>query len=72
MNPSTTVSFLENAKRNGEELSDKELRDIVMNFMIAGRDTTACGLSWTLFELAQRPEVQQRIRQEFREFCSPG
>ena len=31
-----------------EGFSDKELRDLVLNFLIAGRDTTACALSWTL------------------------
>jgi cytochrome P450 len=45
--------------------SDQELRDIVLNFMIAGRDTTACALSWTLFELAKCPEAQQKLRAEF-------
>ena len=48
--------------------SDKELRDIVLNFMIAGRDTTACALSWTLFEIARGPpEVRDRLRAEFEE-----
>jgi len=45
--------------------SDKELRDIVLNFIIAGRDTTACALSWTLYELARAPEVQAKLRAEF-------
>ena len=39
-------------------------RDIVMNFMIAGRDTTACALSWTLFELAKHPDVVEEILAE--------
>ena len=33
--------------------------------MIAGRDTTACALSWTMFEVAQRPDVVARLRDEF-------
>jgi len=38
----------------------------VLNFMIAGRDTTACALSWTLYELAKAPkECQQRLREEW-------
>jgi cytochrome P450 len=44
--------------------SDAELRDIVLNFMIAGRDTTACLLSWTFYELARVPHVQARLREE--------
>ena len=38
--------------------SDKYLRDLVVNFMIAGRDTTASGLSWTIYELCQHPQVR--------------
>mmetsp|Transcript_30659 Transcript_30659/g.60156 ORF Transcript_30659/g.60156 Transcript_30659/m.60156 type:complete len:557 (-) Transcript_30659:24-1694(-) len=34
---------------------DRELADMILNFMIAGRDTTAGTLSWTMYELA-RPE----------------
>lgn len=32
--------------------------------MLAGHDTTANTVSWTLLELAQHPEMQQRLRQE--------
>jgi cytochrome P450 len=32
-------------------LTDRELRDVVINFLLAGRDTSAVALSWTLFEL---------------------
>mgnify|MGYP000036765277 CR=1 FL=1 len=36
-------------------LTDKFLRDLIINFMIAGRDTTACMLSWFFYELSQNP-----------------
>ncbi|KAJ9445204.1 Cytochrome P450 704C1 [Diplonema papillatum] len=32
--------------------SDKDLRDVIMSFMLAGRDTTACTLSWLFFEIS--------------------
>ena len=32
---------------------------MVLNFIIAGRDTTACTLSWTFYQLSQNPAVQQ-------------
>jgi cytochrome P450 len=32
----------------GESSSDEELRDQLVNILLAGRDTTACCLSWTL------------------------
>ena len=49
--------------------SPQELRDIVMNFMIAGRDTTACALSWTFYELAKNPESMDKVLKEIKEHC---
>jgi len=44
-----------------DTFSDEALRDIILNFMIAGRDTTACLLSWLFYELAVNPEVQAEL-----------
>jgi cytochrome P450 len=45
-------NFLVSAKRAGlPPPSNKFLRDVVLNFIIAGRDTTAAGLSWTILEV---------------------
>ena len=52
--------------------SDKELRDIVMNVVLAGRDTTAVSMSWTFFELTRHPEVVTRIVQEVEQVCGEG
>lgn len=49
------------------DLSDKELRDVVMSFAIAGRDTTACTLSFSLMLLAQNPTWQEALRREVRQ-----
>jgi cytochrome P450 len=35
-------------------------------FILAGHETTSNGLAWTLFALAQRPDVQERLRAECR------
>lgn len=48
------------------------MRDMILNFLIAGRDTTAQCLSWTLFELAQHPSIVQHIRKEIAEVCGSG
>lgn len=42
----------------------KVIRDQLVNVLLAGRDTSACLLSWTFRLLAQRPETQQRLRAE--------
>merc|ERR1712113_989138 len=61
--------FLEDAVKRGVDLSDTYLRDLVLNFLIAGRDTTAQALSWTIFCLAQHPDVASKARQEIIDVC---
>ncbi|KAI8139709.1 cytochrome P450 [Fennellomyces sp. T-0311] len=58
------------AARNpqGELLSDKELRDTVLNFIIAGRDTTAQALSWTFYNLILHPRVEAKLLAEIEQF----
>jgi cytochrome P450 len=49
------------------------LRDIVVNFLIAGRDTTAQTLSWFFLELSQNPHVETAIRSEIaKKFAEVG
>ncbi|KAF9358326.1 hypothetical protein BGX26_001983 [Mortierella sp. AD094] len=48
---------------SGEPLSDDMLIDSVLNFIIAGRDTTAQALSW-MFYLMHRDAAQPEIIQE--------
>ncbi|KAG7662129.1 uncharacterized protein J8A68_004391 [[Candida] subhashii] len=42
----------------------KMLQDQLLNIMVAGRDTTAGLLSFTLFELARNPLVWQKLKDE--------
>ncbi|KAF7874771.1 hypothetical protein EAF04_001945 [Stromatinia cepivora] len=47
------------------ELNDAALvRDQLIHVLIAGRDTTACLLSWTFFNLVRHPKTLKRLRQE--------
>ncbi|XVE77003.1 hypothetical protein DITRI_Ditri13aG0027000 [Diplodiscus trichospermus] len=43
------------------------LRDIILNFIIAGKDTTAASLSWFIYMLCKHPDVQEKIVQEVKE-----
>ncbi len=45
-----------------ELIDDVFLRDVIMNYIIAGRDTTASALTWTLFSISTHPQVEQRVR----------
>ncbi|KAH0940420.1 hypothetical protein HID58_000057 [Brassica napus] len=43
---------------------DKFLRDTILAFNLAGRDTTASALSWFFWLLSENPRVVTKIRQE--------
>lgn len=51
----------------GEDLTSKVLRDDLMTMLIAGHETTAAMLTWTLFELSQGdPGMMKEIQAEVR------
>ncbi|KAJ6634556.1 hypothetical protein lerEdw1_013964 [Lerista edwardsae] len=52
---------------NGIGLSDEDIRAEVDTFMFAGHDTTASGISWLLYAMAQQPEHQERCREEIKD-----
>ncbi|KAM3588896.1 hypothetical protein VKS41_001325 [Umbelopsis sp. WA50703] len=49
---------------NNLGLSDENIRDQVITFLIAGHETTSNTLAWTLYELSRHPEIEQKILQE--------
>ncbi len=51
-------------EETGEGMSDRQLRDEVMTFFLAGHETTAVALAWTWYLLARHPEVEERLRAE--------
>ncbi|CAI6339822.1 unnamed protein product [Periconia digitata] len=53
-----------------ETQDPKVLREQCLNVLLAGRDTTACLLSWTFRLLARNPTVFDRCRKEVMEICS--
>ncbi|KAG0231968.1 hypothetical protein BGW41_001986 [Actinomortierella wolfii] len=61
--------FINYQHDDGSTLSDTELRDVFTNFMIAGRDTTAQGLTWTFYMLMTHPRVLANLRQEIEAVC---
>ena len=59
------LSMLMQARdEDGSRMSDKQLRDEVMTFLLAGHETTALTLSWTWHLLAQNPEVEEQLHAE--------
>ena len=58
------VSMLLTAKEQTNALDDKQIRDEVKTLLLAGHETTALALSYTLFALADNPEQQERLQAE--------
>lgn len=48
-------------------MNDRYLRDIVLSFLIAGKDTTANTLSWFFYMLCKNPIVQDKVVFEINE-----
>lgn len=75
----TTHSFLalfladptaaETAVRELGISQDQFLEDMVRSFIIAGRDTAAQCLAYTIFELALHPAVVEKVRAEIQQVC---
>ncbi|KAK6185816.1 hypothetical protein SNE40_007964 [Patella caerulea] len=55
---------------NGVGLTDEEIRAEVDTFLFEGHDTTASAISWSLYSLAQHPEIQDRVQREIDELMS--
>lgn len=51
-------------EQTGEGLSDAELRNETITFLLAGHETTANALSWTFYLLSQNPDVERQLRAE--------
>ncbi|QCD95112.1 Cytochrome P450 [Vigna unguiculata] len=49
------------------ETDPKYLRDIILSFVIAGRDTTAATLSWFFYMLCKHPHIQEKVVHEVGE-----
>jgi cytochrome P450 len=52
---------------SGEGMSDRQLRDETITFILAGHETTAVTLAWACLLLAQHPEIDARLRAEVSE-----
>lgn len=53
---------------DGEGMSDKELRDQLVTLLLAGHETTATTMAWTMELLYRHPEAHRRLEQE----CADG
>ncbi|HEU5473235.1 MAG TPA: cytochrome P450 [Actinophytocola sp.] len=53
--------------RGDGDMTEQQVRDELMTFMLAGHETTANALAWTLFLLSTHPEARDRLAAEVDE-----
>jgi cytochrome P450 len=51
---------------DGSRMTDQQLRDEAMTFLLAGHETTALSLSWIWFLLNDHPEIERKLHGELR------
>lgn len=49
---------------NGEGMSERQLRNETISLLLAGHETTANALAWTLHLLSQQPAAAEKLRRE--------
>ncbi|KAL6074725.1 E3 ubiquitin-protein ligase [Balamuthia mandrillaris] len=59
--------FLALTDDDGQPLSAKYLRDVFLNFLLAGRDTTATTLTWAFYCICKNRDVAQRLTKEIQD-----
>jgi cytochrome P450 len=56
----------------GQSMSDELVVDNIASFLMAGYDTTAFSLTWTLYLISQSPEWEARMLQEIEKVVGSG
>jgi len=59
--------LLTSKDENGNDLSDKEIRDECNTFIFEGHDTTSAALSWSFYLLATHPDVEAKVLDEIHQ-----
>lgn len=66
-NPTNFLEALLVEQKKNPDFTDQEVFGNVFTILLAGEDTTSNSISWTLFYLAQHPEVYQKVRDEAKQ-----
>lgn len=57
---------------SGAPMSDRFVRDEVMSTLVAGHDTLSSTLTWLLWTVAQRPDIEERLVHEIADAGDRG
>lgn len=59
--------FLREREKDPKSISPQYLRDIALNFVIAGKDSTSGTMAWFFYMLCKHPSVQEKVAREVAE-----
>ena len=59
------------AREEAGEITNDMIQDLCMDLLIAGTDTSAQTVNWTLLLLANRPKIQAKVREELDRVIGP-
>mmetsp|Transcript_10887 Transcript_10887/g.16431 ORF Transcript_10887/g.16431 Transcript_10887/m.16431 type:complete len:499 (-) Transcript_10887:51-1547(-) len=59
--------YIKHGKKKNKDFNRRYLRDMVLNFLIAGRDTTAAASMWLIYEISQNPKAEEKLLQEIEQ-----
>src|SRR5262249_53545744 len=59
-----TLLFAAQDPETGFGMSDEQVRDEVMTLVLAGHETTANALAWTVYLLTLHPEIAEQLAKE--------
>jgi len=66
------LGLLVDARDDGRSLTDAEVRDQVLIFLLAGHETTSTALTYALHLLGRHPDAQRRVRAEVAAVVGDG
>lgn len=52
------------ARDGADQMTDKQLRDEILTLFVAGHETTAISLTWSLYLLAKHPDAYRQVQEE--------
>lgn len=56
--------LLEARDEDGRAMDDRQIRDEILTLFVAGHETTATGLAWTLHEACKNPRLYEEMQRE--------
>ncbi|OMP08136.1 Cytochrome P450 [Corchorus olitorius] len=61
---STLISLMEDADVEGGNLTDTEIKALLLNMFTAGTDTSSSTVEWAIAELIRHPKILAQVRKE--------